>query len=208
MERAWLFAQSVFHYWGALVTGGVLIGVLAIWQNTDHVVWPWIYWAVAIIAFFVACFKAWNEQADLVEIRNTELRQLKALADEPKIGSEVWVEERKPASHVTRFYLLAKIYNEGEMISEINGEMIFQPSHNSQERHVPIQRQHLSKSNSFEVAACELVGQVITDQIRMRQPLEIPVGIRFSYQSADGAKREYSVRYRYVALERRFMLLE
>jgi uncharacterized membrane protein len=63
-HRVWQFIKSVTHHWGVLVTGGVAIGVLGVWQGTGHVVKPWVYWLVAIVGLFVAFFKAWNDQAN------------------------------------------------------------------------------------------------------------------------------------------------
>ncbi|HKV93107.1 MAG TPA: hypothetical protein VJW20_11230 [Candidatus Angelobacter sp.] len=67
LRRAWIFTQSVANYWGSLVTGGITIGLLGVWQQTGHHVWTFSYWVVAVIAFFVACFKAWNVKAEQVE---------------------------------------------------------------------------------------------------------------------------------------------
>jgi hypothetical protein len=61
-SSAFGFTWSVFRHWGALVTGGILIGCLSIWQGTGHYVPPTIYWIVAIVGIFVACYKAWNEE--------------------------------------------------------------------------------------------------------------------------------------------------
>lgn len=72
-KKLWHFIVSVSKHWGSLVTGGVVIGVIGLWQNTGHPVPAWAYWLVAIIAFFVACFRAWSEQGDRAEFLRKEL---------------------------------------------------------------------------------------------------------------------------------------
>jgi hypothetical protein len=61
------FLIAVARGWGALVTGGFLIGLVTIYQSTSHPVAPWIYWSIGLGAVFVACFEAWNEQFDAAE---------------------------------------------------------------------------------------------------------------------------------------------
>jgi hypothetical protein len=56
------FVFAVARHWGSLVSGGFLIGVLGIFQGTGHAVPAWVYWLVAIVALFVACFRAWLEE--------------------------------------------------------------------------------------------------------------------------------------------------
>ena len=57
------FIVVVVRHWGSLVTGGVLIGVLGLWQNTGHSVPPTLYWAIALSALLLAGYKAWNDKA-------------------------------------------------------------------------------------------------------------------------------------------------
>jgi hypothetical protein len=56
---------AVMNYWQALVTGGVLVALLGVWQAFDHKVENWIYFAIAGLAIFVAGFQAWMEQFKL-----------------------------------------------------------------------------------------------------------------------------------------------
>jgi hypothetical protein len=56
------FTRAVVRHWGALVSGGALIGFLGIWSGTGHQVPPFVYWIVAVIGIFVACYQAWNEE--------------------------------------------------------------------------------------------------------------------------------------------------
>jgi hypothetical protein len=62
-----MFIRSVAQFWGTLVTGGLIMGCLGLWQGTKHPVPSFIYWIIGIGAFFLACFKAWNEKLDLLE---------------------------------------------------------------------------------------------------------------------------------------------
>jgi len=56
------FIRAVVEHWGALVSGGAIIGFLGIWQGTGHPVPPTVYWIVAIVGIFVASYLAWNEE--------------------------------------------------------------------------------------------------------------------------------------------------
>jgi hypothetical protein len=56
------FLRAVIRHWGALVSGGAIIGFLGIWQGIGHPVSPTVYWIVAIAGIFVACYLAWNEE--------------------------------------------------------------------------------------------------------------------------------------------------
>jgi hypothetical protein len=55
----WEYIGAVAHHWGTLVTGGVAIGVLGIWQGTGHSVPRSVYWCLGLIALFISCFRAW-----------------------------------------------------------------------------------------------------------------------------------------------------
>ena len=88
MRRVSQFLEAVVKHWGVLVTGGFAIGVLGIWQGTGHPVRPWVYWIVAIVGFFVASFKAWNDQVNETEKALTKIaeiqRELAALPRAPE----------------------------------------------------------------------------------------------------------------------------
>ena len=56
------FAWAVLKHWGAIVTGGIFIGLLGIWEGTGHHVAPTVYWIVAISGTFIGCYKAWNDE--------------------------------------------------------------------------------------------------------------------------------------------------
>lgn len=56
------FVMAVARHWGSLVTGGIVIGVLGIWQNTGHSINSGVYWGVAIVGLFIAFYKAWLDE--------------------------------------------------------------------------------------------------------------------------------------------------
>src|ERR1700739_943903 len=59
MRNIRIFVRDVLGYWGALVTGGVIIGALSIYQNLGHTIAPWVYGSIAVIAIVVASYRAW-----------------------------------------------------------------------------------------------------------------------------------------------------
>lgn len=61
MRNQLIFLKGLMRHWGALVTGGFLVGVLGIWQATGHSVSPWIYWTIAIGSFIVSAYRVWLE---------------------------------------------------------------------------------------------------------------------------------------------------
>ncbi|MGA8145652.1 MAG: hypothetical protein WB987_17335 [Candidatus Acidiferrales bacterium] len=58
----WHFIRSVARHWGILVTSGVLIGLVGVWQGTNHRVAPAVYWCIALIALFIAFYRAWLDE--------------------------------------------------------------------------------------------------------------------------------------------------
>jgi hypothetical protein len=56
------FLYAVSRHWGSLMTSGFLMGFLYIWQGTGHDVPHYIFWIIAIVGIFVACYKAWDEE--------------------------------------------------------------------------------------------------------------------------------------------------
>jgi hypothetical protein len=78
------FVNALRKHWGSLVTGGMAIGLLGTWQNTGHAISPWIYWAIALLGFFGACFFAWRD-----ETRKTEEHRLKCEVAETTCLAEI-----------------------------------------------------------------------------------------------------------------------
>ena len=81
-QRILQFLESVFKHWGALLTGGVLIAILSIYQGTGHSVSPWLYGVGALVAFLPAAFLAWNKQRDRAETSENQLRRSEREAPE------------------------------------------------------------------------------------------------------------------------------
>jgi hypothetical protein len=77
MPRIGQFIYAVAKHWGVLVTGGTIIGLLGIWQGMGHLLRPWVYGIVAIVALLLAFFKAWNDQVDEKERALAEIKILK-----------------------------------------------------------------------------------------------------------------------------------
>jgi hypothetical protein len=96
VKRVWKFVQAVAHHWGILTTGGVLIGALALWQNTGHYLSPKVEWVIAGIAVLGACFKAWNEQFERAESLVAEV-QKPATPQRPKLEMVVSAEGHPPS---------------------------------------------------------------------------------------------------------------
>jgi hypothetical protein len=57
------FAAAVIAYWGTLLTGGVIIAAVALWEHYhgSAIPWSWVQ-AGAFLAFVVATFQAWRDQ--------------------------------------------------------------------------------------------------------------------------------------------------
>ena len=76
MKRLRQFVIAVLKKWGSLVTGGVLIGCVGIWQGTGHTVPAWVYAAIAAGGLLISFFKAWEEQivSQLYRVRSSRTR--------------------------------------------------------------------------------------------------------------------------------------
>ena len=74
MWKPVLFVKEICKYWGALVTGGALIGLLGIWQSTKHAVPPWVYWTIAVLALVFASGQAWIAKYEELERLTNEMQ--------------------------------------------------------------------------------------------------------------------------------------
>lgn len=72
------FAFSVLRHWGALVTSGVFIGGLGMWQGTGHPVAHWVYWMVAVFGLVIAFYKAWLNEYQQTAILAAQLKGVSA----------------------------------------------------------------------------------------------------------------------------------
>jgi hypothetical protein len=104
--KMWRFLVSVAKHWGSLVTGGIIIGIISIWQNTGHAVQAWVYWLVAIVAFIVACYKAWSQQVEEVESLRAELENPSKLVISQKKDPGYYDNKRQGDG---RFFIFAAI---------------------------------------------------------------------------------------------------
>lgn len=69
MAEAVRFLRAVLKHWGSIVTGGVFIGGVSLWQSTGHFVAHWIYWSIASIGLLVAFYRAWlGEHKQVVDL--------------------------------------------------------------------------------------------------------------------------------------------
>jgi hypothetical protein len=72
-------------HWGALVTGGVFIGGLTIYQGVGHSVAPWVYWTIAADGLFWAAFLAWRAEFRKAKELEDKVRTLEAAAIVPPV---------------------------------------------------------------------------------------------------------------------------
>jgi hypothetical protein len=66
-QRVWSFITSVCRHWSSLVTGGIFIALLSIYQGTGHTVSSWFFTVIGVVALLFACFRAWDEQYERAE---------------------------------------------------------------------------------------------------------------------------------------------
>jgi hypothetical protein len=74
--RVLQFVLAVTRRWGILVTGGVVMGVIGIWQGSGHAVDPRLYEGIAALDVLVAIFRAWSEQAEAKEKAEKRIAEL------------------------------------------------------------------------------------------------------------------------------------
>ncbi len=67
MQRIVRFSRAVGTHWGALVTGGVIVGFVGTYQGTGHSVAPWVYGAIGIASVVIAFYRAWCDQFERAE---------------------------------------------------------------------------------------------------------------------------------------------
>ena|SRR5712692_8799709 len=88
MRRFLKFLRAVGKHWGVLVTGGVFVGAVGLWQGTGHPVKPSVYWAMAMVGFFIACHKAWNDQLEEAEKARSALAETRKELDPSPSASD------------------------------------------------------------------------------------------------------------------------
>lgn len=89
------FIMAVAYHWSSLVTGGLIIGILSIWQGTGHPVPHSVYWVIAVISLFVAFFKAWRDERSAKEAILSQVQPAPAIISQPKIEWRELYDEKK-----------------------------------------------------------------------------------------------------------------
>jgi hypothetical protein len=69
------FINAVLRHWGALLTGGIPLALLWLYQGQGHPIPQWLYGAAGILAFLPAAFLAWDEQRENAAKFETQLRR-------------------------------------------------------------------------------------------------------------------------------------
>jgi hypothetical protein len=75
LKRIVQFVSEMCRTWGALVTGGFLVGLIGVWLLTGHILPPKIGWVVCIGGIIVATFQMWNRQVDATQKGQQDLDQ-------------------------------------------------------------------------------------------------------------------------------------
>jgi hypothetical protein len=63
-KRICHFAVEMCKTWGALITGGFIIGIIASWQWTGHLISTRIGWTIIVGGIIVSAFQVWSRQAE------------------------------------------------------------------------------------------------------------------------------------------------
>jgi hypothetical protein len=93
MEEPVRFLKAVLKHWGSIVTSGVFIGAVSLWQSTGHFVAHWIYWSIASIGLLIACYKAWLIEREQVVDLTTKLgAEVAKLKQETERAAQLHVE--------------------------------------------------------------------------------------------------------------------
>lgn len=62
MNEPVAFLKAVVRHWVSLVTGGIVIALLWLWQGFGHIIPRLVYGVVAVGAVLVASYRAWRDQ--------------------------------------------------------------------------------------------------------------------------------------------------
>src|SRR5271155_4432481 len=84
------FLRAALRHWGSIVTSGIFIGGVSLWQSTGHFVAHWIYWSIASIGLLIACYRAWLDERKHVVDLTTELgAKMAELKDESERATQL-----------------------------------------------------------------------------------------------------------------------
>jgi hypothetical protein len=68
LRHFWEFAVAVSRRWGALVTGGFIIGLIAVYEHArGRPIGGRLFWIAVIISLLIACFSVWRKERSTVE---------------------------------------------------------------------------------------------------------------------------------------------
>lgn len=100
------FITAVLKHWGVIVTGGIVIGLLSLWQNTGHGVPPGVYWAVAVVGLLTAFYRTWLDQYKQV-VKLTSERQVDAAKQRTEVRLALY--ERQLAVFDSTMKVITKV---------------------------------------------------------------------------------------------------
>jgi hypothetical protein len=76
-RHVWDFFVAVIRQWGALLTGGVVVAVIGVYEHAGQKsISGWPFWSAVNAALFIACFLAWRKERVRVESFSTNLLSL------------------------------------------------------------------------------------------------------------------------------------
>ena len=93
------FARAVVGHWGSLVTGGVAIGLVSIWQGVGHPISAWVYWLIATLGLVVAFYRAWLDKHEALngQIRKVIHMEQEFLINQPVLALRVAYSKIEPS---------------------------------------------------------------------------------------------------------------
>lgn len=119
----------------------------------------------------------------------------------PKVGTRLKIDKRQenPAGFPPFYYLIATVYNEGELpAKQLKGHCkLYSPTNDVQERDIPFEREFLG-SSPHELEAQKIVGTTVDPGMRGEQEIRFNVDIEFEYLGIpDDQPQQYSAKYAY-----------
>jgi hypothetical protein len=194
------FVRAVGRHCGVLLTGGVLLGGVAIWQRIGHTVRPSVYWSIATITLFIAFVRAWNDQLNAAEQIRSELvvlqsriEKLEGPADRPLLSFHRWGQEENQ-THARAFQRGFYLRNHGGTAWEIQVESLrigdAFTTHSSPvaqiasngEGFAPVWIENQSPLGQWDLdgALQRILNEMIdTRQLRSGQALVVPVAVTY-----------------------------
>jgi hypothetical protein len=86
LRELWEFAIAVTHRWGVLMTSGVVVASIAVYEHlSQSAIFGWPLWVAICVALFAAFFLAWRDEHHKRIAADEELRKFKEAASKLKI---------------------------------------------------------------------------------------------------------------------------